>query len=294
MPCVIEITDVTLRRGKRLLLENFSWRLPDPGVYLLQGGNSAGKSLLCRLLAGREKPQLGAVSIDGEPLYRLLRGYSRPIPLWTAEDHCPPEETAESWIETELRLLGGSLSQLKPSRTAIEDALGQALATPLAQLSRGQFMLAQIALAAIAPVRLALLDGQLAQLDQTNHARAAALLRSRLGEEKCVLLTSVRLAAALPDIQETCSLAGGLPVRFKPAQVETAAGEPPEEKTARLYVRDWIPGARQVTSGSSYILLQILEDGLRIRLSGRLDDALGELQAQDLRITRIEWDTVAR
>lgn len=288
--CVIEFTDVTLRRGRQLLLEDFSWRLPDPGVYLLHGGNGSGKSLLCRLLAGREKPQHGAVTIDGEPLYRLFGGYTRALPLWTAEDLCPVDETVEGWIETELRLLGGSLQQRKAGRAALEDTLGLALSVPLAHLSRGQFMLLQIALAALAPVRLALLDGQLAQLDPAYYARAAQLLRTRFGEEKCILFTAVRLAAALPEIVETYTLAGGLPVRLKTAPDAGADDSIEGGKTLRLYVRDWIPGARQVTSGASYVLLQTLEDGLRIRLSGRLDEALGELGAQNVRITRIEWD----
>jgi ABC-type multidrug transport system ATPase subunit len=293
MPCVIEITNVTLRRGGSLLLDSFSWRLPDPGVYLLQGGNAAGKSLLCRLLAGREKPQQGTVTIDGEPLYRLFGGYARPLALWTADDPCPAEETVEGWIETELRLLGGSLHQLHPSRTALEDTLGLALAVPLARLSRGQFVLAQLALAALAPVRLALLDGQLALLDQANYARAAALLRTRIGEEKCILLTAIRLAAALPEIQEVFALTGGCPIRLKTAQGTAEDGVPLEAKALRLYIRDWIPGALQVTSGASYVLVQTLEDGLRIRLSGTLDEALAELSAQNLRITRIEWDAAA-
>jgi ABC-type multidrug transport system ATPase subunit len=289
MPCVIEIADLSLRRGGRLLLDGFSWRLPDPGLYLLLGGNAAGKSLLGRLLAGREKPQQGAVMIDGEPLYRLFGGYSRPVPLWTADDPCPPEETVELWLETELRLLGSSLDQLRPNRAALEEELGTALSAPLAQLSRGQFMLAQIAVAAMAPVRLALLDGQLAQLDQAHYANAAALLRTRLGEDKFILLTAVRLAAAIPGLQATSTLAGGLPVRLATAR-DAAADAPSQEQALRLCVRDWIPGARQITSGASYVLVQTLEDGLRIRLSGRLDDALAELSAQGLRITRVDWD----
>lgn len=293
MPCVIEITDVSLRRGGRLLLDGFSWRLPDPGVYLLLGGNGAGKSLLCRLLAGREKPQLGRVLIDGEPLYRLFGGYRHPIPLWSADDPCPPEETLEEWLETELRLLGSSLSELKPLRGMLEEALGTALATPLAQLSRGQFMLAQIALAALAPVRLALLDGQLAQLDQAHYSRAATLLRARLGEDKVILLTAVRLSAAIASIQDTSTLAGGLPVRLAAAQADASVAPQLEDKVLRLGVRDWIPGARQVTSGASYVLVQTLDDGLRIRLSGRLDEALAELGAQGLRITRVDWDSSA-
>jgi ABC-type multidrug transport system ATPase subunit len=293
MPCVIEITEVTLKRGGCLLLDNFSWRMPDPGAYLLQGGNTAGKSLLCRLLAGREKPQQGTVTIDGEPLYRIFGGYSHPLPLWTADDPIPEEETVEGWIETELRLLGGSLQQLNPSRATLEDTLGLALSMPLARLSRGQFMLLQIALAALAPVRLALLDGQLALLDQAYYARAAELLRTRLGDEKCILLTAVRLAAAFPEIQHIFALAGGLPIRLKTAQSKAVDGLQLEEKALRLYLRDWIPGARQVTSGANYILVQILEEGLRIRLSGRLDEALAELNAQNLQITRIEWDATA-
>lgn len=274
------------------MLQNFSWCLPDPGIYLLLGGNGAGKSLLCRLLARREKPQQGKVTIDGEPLYRFFGGYGRPVPLWSADDPCPPEGTLGEWIETELRLLGASLHQIKPSRATLEEGLGLALGTPLLQLSRGQLALAQVALAAIAPVGLALLDGQLALLDEAGVTRAAAFLRARLGEDKFILLSAVHLAT-IPDTMGVSALAGGLPVQLAATQVAQVDAPLREENALRLYMRDWIPGARQITSGTSYILVQTLEDGLRIRLNGRLDDALAELGTQGLRITRIDWDRPA-
>ncbi len=288
---MIEIADVSLSLGSQTVLEHFSWRLDDPGLYLLLGGNGAGKSLICQLLAGQRKPRQGAVRIDGAPLYRLLGGYAHPVLLAQAQVPLAGAATLEEYLEAQLSLLNAGLYVLRPLRALLEDALGLPLNAPLEHLSHGQLLLAQVALAAAAPVRLALLDGHLALLDQQYCQHAGRLLQAaRAGEEKFVVLATSRMAAALPGVRETHTLAGGLPVRFSTVAAVTDGAAPAPDQALRLRLRGWIPGAQAVTSGQAYTLLGVWEEGLRVKLRGSFDTALAELTAQGLHVNRVEWE----
>jgi ABC-type multidrug transport system ATPase subunit len=288
---VIEIADVSLSLGPHTVLERFSWRLADPGVYLLLGGNGAGKSLLCQLLAGKRKPQQGRVLIDGAPLYRLLGGYARPVFLAQAHELPTGAMTLEEYLDSQLSLLNAGLHLLKPLRAMLEEAVGQSLSAPLEQFSHGQVLLAQAALAAIAPVRLALLDGHLALLDQQHCKHMGRLLQAaRAGEERFIVLATARMAAAVPGVREIFSLAGGLPVRLAAAPEAPASVAPVTGQTLRLRLRGWIPGAQAIASGAAYTLLGQWEEGLRIRINGSLDAALTELSAQGLSVVQIVWE----
>lgn len=287
---MIEIIDASLQRGARVLLQQFSLRLADPGLYLLLGGNGSGKSLLCSMLAGKCKPQRGRVLIDGAPLYRMLGGYAQPVLLARALAPLPLSATLHEYLEAQLGLLNAGMELLKPLRPLLEENLGLGLAAPLEQCSHGQLLIAQTALAAVAPVRLALLDGHLSLLDQRYCRLASQLLLAGRLEEKFVVLATTRMAAAISGVRETITLDGRLPVQLSgapPAGGGSAAGS---SRTVRLHLREWVPGTQAVTSGAAYTLLEQMEDGLRIKLSGGLDEVLAELRAHGIGVTSVEWE----
>jgi ABC-type multidrug transport system ATPase subunit len=289
---VIEINQASLKQDGRLLLDGFSLTLPDPGLYLLAGKNGAGKSLIASLLAGRLKPQRGTVSIDGEPLYRLLGGYGAPVLYYYANIPLPQGLQLEEYLIQEISLLGGSYDQLKPYWSLLEETLQVRKSAPLESLASGCCMLAQLAIAAVAPVRLAVLDGQLAQLDQVHLGRAAELLHAMsTTDEKFTLLTALQPVSAISSVREVLILTGELPVQLQQRQAPVEEQDPAQhDAVLRLGLRDWIPGSRTVTSGQAFSLLSTVEDGLRIKLKGRLDEALAELQMQGLRVLRVEWE----
>jgi sulfate-transporting ATPase len=60
---VIEFTDVSKAYGDRLLIDNFSFKVPPGAIVGIIGPNGAGKSTLFRMLAGKEQPDSGTVKI---------------------------------------------------------------------------------------------------------------------------------------------------------------------------------------------------------------------------------------
>lgn len=56
--------------GKRPLYEGFSLAVEPGERVALRAPSGAGKTTLCRMLAGYERPQTGSVLVDGKPLPR--------------------------------------------------------------------------------------------------------------------------------------------------------------------------------------------------------------------------------
>jgi iron complex transport system ATP-binding protein len=66
---MMELNDIDLRIGGRVLLNKLEWRLEAGQCWCVIGRNGAGKSTLLRVLAGLREPEQGILSIDGRPLH---------------------------------------------------------------------------------------------------------------------------------------------------------------------------------------------------------------------------------
>lgn len=60
---VIEFVNVSKAYGDRLLIDNFSFKLPPGSIVGIIGPNGAGKSTMFRMLTGAEKPDSGEIKI---------------------------------------------------------------------------------------------------------------------------------------------------------------------------------------------------------------------------------------
>ena len=60
---VVEAKDLTKSFGDRVLIENFTFRLPAGGIVGIIGPNGAGKTTLFRMITGQDKPDSGTIRI---------------------------------------------------------------------------------------------------------------------------------------------------------------------------------------------------------------------------------------
>ncbi len=61
---MINISDVSLRYGERIVLKNISWAAPDGSRVGLVGANGTGKTTLLRMIAGVQIPDSGTISVS--------------------------------------------------------------------------------------------------------------------------------------------------------------------------------------------------------------------------------------
>ena len=67
----IEVRDLTVRRGDRVVLRDVSFDAPRGQVLALVGASGAGKSTLLRCLNRLAEPESGTIGLDGEDIRRV-------------------------------------------------------------------------------------------------------------------------------------------------------------------------------------------------------------------------------
>jgi sulfate-transporting ATPase len=75
---IFEFEDVTKGYENRLLLEDFSARIPPGSIVGIIGPNGAGKTTLLRMITGQEKPDSGSIRI-GETVKMAYADQMRPL-----------------------------------------------------------------------------------------------------------------------------------------------------------------------------------------------------------------------
>jgi len=71
MAAVLELSDVTVRRGNSTLLDAVSWRVEEDERWVILGPNGAGKTTLLQVAAAQLHPTSGTARVLGEQLGKV-------------------------------------------------------------------------------------------------------------------------------------------------------------------------------------------------------------------------------
>jgi len=157
---------VTLRRGGRLLLENFGLKLGPGEALHVTGPNGSGKSSLIRLAAGLLRPAAGRVERSSIALSDEALALDRELPLRKA-----------------LRFWAAEAGMERMGLAALAEV-------PVRLLSSGQAKRATLARVAASAAQLWLLDEPLNGLDADGVARLDALIADHRAKGGAVLAAS--------------------------------------------------------------------------------------------------------
>ena len=82
---MISVKNITVRFGKKTVLDHFSLQLPEDGITALSGPSGCGKTTLLRVLAGLQTVEEGIVATPADPV--ILFQENRLLPWRTVEQH---------------------------------------------------------------------------------------------------------------------------------------------------------------------------------------------------------------
>ncbi len=172
VPYLLEIADLSVRRGARTVLHGVSLNIGPSERVALVGPNAAGKSTLLAAVAGLLKPLAGSIAFAGSPLGTFSgREIARRIALVVALQEGAPRISVRESAELGRYPHTGPFEGLAGhdqeavARALRETGLELLADRPLGSLSAGERQRALIARALAQEPKLLLLDEPSAHLD---------------------------------------------------------------------------------------------------------------------------------
>ena len=221
------VEDVTVRLGRRPVLENVSTEIRAGEVLGLIGPNGAGKTSLLRVLAGLVKPELGRLFVPADP---------------AAVGYLPQQGEAHWPVCVRYLVSLGRLPHLPPfARPDANDVafIEAALAATdiahlaertMAEISGGERARVHLARVLAGTPRLLLADEPVAGLDPRHQLEVMGLLRRQAREGRGVVLVVHDLALAARFCDRLVLLNGGrVAAEGRPTEVLTS------ERIAAVY-----------------------------------------------------------
>lgn len=234
MPPVVDIEHLSMRFGRRTVLNDVSLALQAGEVIGFAGPNGGGKSTLMTCIAGLVRPTMGTVRVEGTHAHDIALERGGTIGLITAEPGLYPLLTGRENLTFFGRLYG-----LTPSETAARVdgliarlGLSELLDVRSAAYSSGMKQKVSLARALLMRPKVLLLDEPTANLDPISARTIVATVREHADEgNTCVWVTH-----DLPLAEQICDrvayISGGL------VHLEAIAGDrrvPPPSRLLSIW-----------------------------------------------------------
>ncbi len=208
---MLEVKNLTKQYGEKVVVDNLSFSISEPGVYALLGTNGAGKTTSIRMILGMLAKNGGEVLWDGKPFTaaQMNVGYLAEerglYPKYSLLDQLlyfaslkkVPKKVAMERIKYWAERLQVE-EYIFPPKTVKGKA---AKANRADQLSKGNQQKVQLMAALISEPEFLILDEPLSGLDPVNTDLFKGIIREEIAKNKYLIMSSHQM----PTIEEFCT-----------------------------------------------------------------------------------------
>ena len=208
----LEVKNLVKKYGGKVVVNNLSFKMEEPGVYALLGTNGAGKTTTIRIILGMLSYDEGEVLWDGNPMdpLNVNLGYLAEerglYPKYTLMDQLMyfarlkriPKKLAKERIDYWAKRLEVE-EYLYPKKNAsnkrkkVKDMTAD-------QLSKGNQQKIQMMCALLSDPEFIVLDEPLSGLDPVNSDLFKSIIRELIEKKKYIIMSSHQM----PTIEEFC------------------------------------------------------------------------------------------
>ena len=175
----LDIEDLSVGRGDRVLFQHFNVALAQGEAAALTGRNGAGKTSLLRAISGLIRPRAGRIAFRaGEDELPPEDARSRELHLVGHQDGLKTGRTAWDELKFQVEWTGGTRASAEAACQRLD--LKRLLNLEVRKLSAGQRRRLALARLVASPRRLWLLDEPLAPLDAERRTVFGALMTEHL------------------------------------------------------------------------------------------------------------------
>jgi iron complex transport system ATP-binding protein len=221
---VIELSDITLKRGPLTLLRDVSWLVRPGEHWALLGPNGAGKTLILRIITGYIWPTDGQVTVLDRRLGQYDLRLLRQRIGWVSQalaDLTPPRTSLREVIVSGYLASLGLYTEPEPAMVERAESLAgdfgltEALERPFVHLSSGERQRALLARAALADPALLILDEPMSNLDMGGRELFLSLLARMAAKEgaPAIILTTHNILEIAPFITHALIIKRGQVVK---------------------------------------------------------------------------------
>ncbi|MDR5710698.1 ABC transporter ATP-binding protein [Nesterenkonia flava] len=236
MSAVLSLDSVSVRRGRKMLLNNVSFTINDDERWVILGPNGAGKTTMLQIAAARLFPSSGTAQILDETLGAVDVFELRPRIGFCSNaiaNHLPQRETALNAVVTAAYGVTGrwreeyeQLDERRAFQLLNDWGVGTVFDRPFGTLSEGERKRVQIARALMTDPELLLLDEPGAGLDLAGRESLVARTSELIAHEDApaTVLVTHHLEEIPPGFTHVLLLRDGEVVAQGPLQ-ETLTSE---------------------------------------------------------------------
>ena len=187
---ILQLDGVGKSYGRKQVLNDVAIGLP-VGLTLLTGPSGAGKSTLLRLIASAERPSMGRLSWEGQPLPAATNALRRSLGYAPQAVDLPDDLSARAFAMHIAALKGLQLAAADEQFAAITDAIGlhADINNRIVTYSGGMRRRLIFAQALLGAPRLLVLDEPTAELDRETARLVSALVVERARTAAIVMTT---------------------------------------------------------------------------------------------------------